>query len=122
VGEVDVTLADWWQEFSMADAGTREDLVQQLRDQQRQQPKTGGKAAPRGGRTHRSTDMPPDAVSTVTMPLYGADGRMLDEDTAPKRRRPRRGGQRGPRGDGDAGDANGAAGNNGGGSGPADAF
>jgi poly(A) polymerase len=31
VGEIDVTLADWWQEFSLADDATREDLLQQVR-------------------------------------------------------------------------------------------
>ena len=31
VGEVDVLLADWWQEFSLADDASREDLLQQAR-------------------------------------------------------------------------------------------
>lgn len=31
VGEVDEVLADWWQEFSLADEASREDLVQQVR-------------------------------------------------------------------------------------------
>ena len=31
VGEVDEALADWWQEFSLADDSTREDLLQQVR-------------------------------------------------------------------------------------------
>jgi poly(A) polymerase len=31
VGEIDELLADWWQEFSLADDGTREDLLQQAR-------------------------------------------------------------------------------------------
>lgn len=34
VGEVDVVLADWWQEFSLASDAVREDLVAQLRDEQ----------------------------------------------------------------------------------------
>jgi len=34
VGEIDVVLADWWQEFSMADDATREDLLQQVRLEQ----------------------------------------------------------------------------------------
>jgi poly(A) polymerase len=34
VGEVDETLADWWQDFSQADESAREDLVQQLRAEQ----------------------------------------------------------------------------------------
>ncbi|HWI83900.1 polynucleotide adenylyltransferase PcnB [Ramlibacter sp.] len=34
VGEVDVVLADWWQEFSQASDDLREDLVAQLREEQ----------------------------------------------------------------------------------------
>ena len=34
VGEVDVVLADWWQEFSQASDSVREDLVAQLREEQ----------------------------------------------------------------------------------------
>lgn len=33
-GEVDVVLADWWQEFSQASDELREDLVAQLRQEQ----------------------------------------------------------------------------------------
>jgi poly(A) polymerase len=34
IGEVDVVLADWWQEFSQASDAVREDLVAQLRVEQ----------------------------------------------------------------------------------------
>mgnify|MGYP006138237001 CR=1 FL=1 len=34
IGEVDVVLADWWQEFSLASDAVREDLVAQLREEQ----------------------------------------------------------------------------------------
>jgi poly(A) polymerase len=34
VGEVDVVLADWWQEFSLASDAMRDDLVSQLREEQ----------------------------------------------------------------------------------------
>jgi len=34
IGEVDVVLADWWQEFSQASDAVREDLVAQLREEQ----------------------------------------------------------------------------------------
>src|SRR3954464_11255005 len=34
IGEVDVVLADWWQEFSQASDSVREDLVAQLREEQ----------------------------------------------------------------------------------------
>ncbi|MBM3387555.1 MAG: polynucleotide adenylyltransferase PcnB [Betaproteobacteria bacterium] len=39
VQEVDERLADWWQEFSLADDATREDLVQQARAEQQSQPR-----------------------------------------------------------------------------------
>jgi poly(A) polymerase len=34
IGEVDVVLADWWQEFSQASDAVRDDLVAQLREEQ----------------------------------------------------------------------------------------
>ena len=61
-GEVDETLADWWQEFSLASDSTREDMVEQLKAEQR-----GSKA--KKPRVHRvgadgvvgapGTDLPP---------------------------------------------------------------
>jgi poly(A) polymerase len=33
VSEVEVTLADWWQEFSMADDAAREDLIQLVKSE-----------------------------------------------------------------------------------------
>jgi poly(A) polymerase len=92
VGEVDITLGDWWQEFSMADQATREDLVQQLREQQRAQPKPkADKPADKPVRAPRATEMqvPPDGSA---MDEEGGD------DAAPKKRRRRRG----PRRDGGA--------------------
>jgi len=34
IGEVEEVLADWWQEFSMADDNLRQDLVDQVREEQ----------------------------------------------------------------------------------------
>jgi poly(A) polymerase len=34
VGEVDEALSDWWQEFSIASDSEREDLLQQVREEQ----------------------------------------------------------------------------------------
>ena len=42
VGEVDVTLADWWQEFSQASDAVREDLVEALREEQHKQRRARG--------------------------------------------------------------------------------
>jgi poly(A) polymerase len=50
VADVDLTLADWWQEFSMADDAAREDLIQQAKSEKGNVPASGvGKArrAPR---------------------------------------------------------------------------
>jgi poly(A) polymerase len=92
VGEVDITLGDWWQEFSMADQATREDLVQQLREQQRAQPKP---------KAEKLADKPVRAPRAVEMQVP-PDGSVMDEeggdDSAPKKRRRRRG----PRRDGGA--------------------
>ena len=72
VGEVDVTLADWWQEFSTADDVAREDLIQQAKsDKPNQAQATPGKArrAPRrrkpanktgGSESESSGDLPRD--------------------------------------------------------------
>jgi len=38
VAEVDVTLADWWQEFSVADDAAREDLIQQAKSEKTSNP------------------------------------------------------------------------------------
>ncbi len=38
-GEIDVVLADWWQEFSLADDGARQGLIDQAREDQQGQPR-----------------------------------------------------------------------------------
>ena len=48
VAEVDLTLADWWQEFSLADDAAREDLIQQAKSEK---PQAGQAAA---GKTRRA--------------------------------------------------------------------
>ena len=72
VSEVDVTLADWWQEFSTADDVAREDLIQQAKsDKPNHAQATPGKArrAPRrrksvnktgGSESESSGDLPRD--------------------------------------------------------------
>jgi poly(A) polymerase len=97
VNEVDISLADWWQEFSMADQSTREDLVAQLREQQRAQPKP---------KVEKSLDKPQTTVpraprATVAhIPTDGSlDSEDAGDDAALKKRRRRRG----PRRDGGSG-------------------
>ena len=60
VGEVDVVLADWWQEFSQASDAVREDLVAQLREEQHK--------GQRRVRVPRPAERPADAAVAATTP------------------------------------------------------
>ncbi len=56
-GEVDEVLADWWQEFSMADDTLRQDLVDQVREEQQKRPKMARAPRPAGAAApQRSAD------------------------------------------------------------------
>jgi len=78
VQEVDVTLADWWQEFSMADDATREDLVQQARAEQQAKPRVRRAPKPAAGE--------PRAAEAVSEAPAESEG----DAAAPKKRRRRR--------------------------------
>lgn len=84
-GEIDELLADWWQEFSMADDDLRQDMVDQVRTEQQQR-----KQAPR---VHRAPAK--DAAAAPAKPAAGRDdapGAEFAPDTgdAPRKRRRRR--------------------------------
>ncbi len=83
VQEVDETLADWWQEFSLADDATREDLVQQARAEQQ--------AKPRGPRVRRvpKADAAP-ASAPAERDAEEAPEPTAESEAAPKKRRRRR--------------------------------
>jgi poly(A) polymerase len=83
VAEVDLTLADWWQEFSMADDATREDLVQQVKLEQRTKP--AARRAPKPDGTPVAKDAADKAAPAVLDETE--DGAATD---APKKRRRRR--------------------------------
>lgn len=96
VGEVDVVLADWWQEFSQASDAVREDLVAQLRDEQQKHARrvrvsrppaapAPAEGAPAPVRAQRDEDAEPGS----------ADGTSGD---APRKRRRRRRKPSGPGG------------------------
>jgi poly(A) polymerase len=87
-GEIDELLADWWQEFSTADDTLRQDLVDQVRQEQQQRRRT----APAVQRSHSA----PPAANAAALPDAS-----LSEPAAPaepgaprkrRRRRPRTGG------------------------------
>jgi poly(A) polymerase len=95
-GEVDEALAEWWQEFSTASDEMREDLVAQVREEQRAKPKAAAKAAakPAGSPAAKQAKSPNPATN---QPAFDegddADDEPMDESTstdAPKKRRRRR--------------------------------
>jgi poly(A) polymerase len=88
IGEVDVLLADWWQEFSTGDDNLRQDLVDQVRAEQSSKPRpkrthTLPKAAPE----NLSDDEVLETGETGQIGAEGAEGAVGD---APKKRRRRR--------------------------------
>ena len=98
IGEVEEVLADWWQEFSMADDNLRQDLIDQVRDEQQKRQR-----APKVQRAPRPVDtLKPGAVSEVaafTPTLRSAVGDAAPDESAefdggdagaPRKRRRRR--------------------------------
>jgi poly(A) polymerase len=49
IGEIDEVLSDWWQEFSTADDSRRQDLVDQVRDEQKSKPRVQRAPRPADG-------------------------------------------------------------------------
>ena len=83
VQEIEERLADWWQEFSLADEATREDLVQQARTEQA--PRARVRRAPR---PDRASDVPAQADAAI--PEDSAGDQDAGSKTPAKRRRRRR--------------------------------
>ncbi len=101
VGEVDVVLADWWQEFSQASDNVREDLVAQLRDEQTKGarrvrgPRPPKPPVPEGGERDERAEAPAPRESSG-----GEGGGDAPSGDAPRKRRRRR---RKPAGEGEGG-------------------
>ncbi|MHA7598434.1 polynucleotide adenylyltransferase PcnB [Alicycliphilus sp. T452] len=81
VGEVEEGLAEWWQEFSLADDARREDMIDQVREEQRIRQR---KAQPAARRQPRAAD----AAAVADAPAE--DELPADAAAAPKKRRRRR--------------------------------
>ncbi|TAF71370.1 MAG: polynucleotide adenylyltransferase PcnB, partial [Curvibacter sp.] len=104
-GEIDETLADWWQEFSMASDEVRQDMVDQVRAEQQQQRKQAPKG-PRAAKPARDPrPIPTDSQSGVesSEPEFPESAADSTGDAPRKRRRRRRGGA--ARGAGEGGSA-----------------
>ena len=94
-GEVDQLLADWWQEFSMADDNQRQGLVDQVREEQQQRqraprvqraPKPDTQAAPRSAAAPAQGEPSHEAQSGPD----AGDAQGEFGDDAPRKRRRRR--------------------------------
>jgi poly(A) polymerase len=90
IGEVDVVLADWWQEFSLASDAVREDLVIQAREElgkgQRRVrvPKPQAPHAPRADEARRTDDTPRHLPSAFAQPDANAASEDRDDDGGPQ--------------------------------------
>jgi len=83
IDEVDIRLADWWQEFSMASDSEREDLVQAAKAEQQ----VSQAAKPRVRRAPRPEGAPAPAAFDANPAASGSENA---ESGAPKKRRRRR--------------------------------
>ena len=91
VGEIDVVLADWWQEFSMASDAVREDLLAQVRTEQRPPRRVRAPAAPLSSTPPAPTNTPASGHSADTPAAPAQEQANIGEAfDAPKRRRRRR--------------------------------
>ena len=99
VGEVEEVLADWWQEFSMANDSIRQDMVDQVREEQHkrqragrsQRPAAAGLAASGASANSASFAATASAAAPVADAAPSEEG-ALDAGAPRKRRRRRRSG------------------------------
>ena len=94
IGEVDEALADWWQEFSIGDEALREDLVDQVRQENLKRPRAARAPRPAGAPARRSAgasnaDTEQSAVASQPRAVYEGEG-AEESGGAPKKRRRRR--------------------------------
>ena len=90
VGEVDIVLADWWQEFSQASDAVREDLVAQLREEQHKGPRRVRAARPADKAVDNAVDNAIDKAGADPAPDQPPSGGDEAASDAPRKRRRRR--------------------------------
>ena len=86
VGEVSEEIAEWWQEFSTADDLRRQDLMDQVRDEQ----KKGARVRVRAPQPLRSTGTASDAAPSAEVERDSAAPPDGEAGSAPRKRRRRR--------------------------------
>ena len=94
IGEVDEALADWWQEFSIGDESLREDLVDQVRQENLKRPRAARAPRPAGAPARRSagaSGAESEQSAVASQPRAVSEGEGAEESGgAPKKRRRRR--------------------------------
>lgn len=90
VGEVEEALAEWWQEFQYADDARREDLVAQVREEQRQKQKAAQPVVRRVARPAQAAASPLEAVAAAS---GGDEGDAPVKKRRRRRRKPAAGGE-----------------------------
>ncbi|MGI9135031.1 MAG: polynucleotide adenylyltransferase PcnB [Rhodoferax sp.] len=93
IGEVDEVLADWWQEFSMANDAMRQDMVESLREEQqrrRHPPRSRSAGAPALGANTGSANADSFAANPAAGQVDAEARPSADAAAPPKRRRRRR--------------------------------
>ena len=114
-GEVDEVLADWWQEFSMADDDLRQDMVDQVREEQQQRqraPRMQRAPAPKAAQTASTPHTNPEENAVASAHEQDASAPTDGQGGAPRKRRRRRrsgGGQGGAQEGGSGGHPGGGA-------------
>ena len=87
VGEVEESLADWWQQFSTADEAEREDLMEQAREEQKARTRA---AQPVVRRVPRAAPVDPRGIAPEADDGAPPAGEEFSDGGAPKKRRRRR--------------------------------
>jgi poly(A) polymerase len=90
VGEVEESLASWWQEFQQADDARREDLVAQAREEQRQRQKSQVPAPARRAPKKAAAAEGGPAAAPAAPGADTLDALLGDSDAPAKKRRRRR--------------------------------
>ncbi|XAH21668.1 polynucleotide adenylyltransferase PcnB [Xylophilus sp. GW821-FHT01B05] len=95
IGEIDEALADWWQEFSTTDDLRRQDLIDQVRDEQKTRSRKatpGTEAAPRPARVRTRAPAPAerDAAPAAEAAVAASDAPAAEDGAAAPRKRRRR--------------------------------
>ena len=90
VGEVDEALANWWQEFQQADESRREDLIAQVREEQRAKQKNAGGSTKRPAKKAAPVKAVSDDMDSGDLDAVVQDAMDGGEAQVKKRRRRRR--------------------------------